>query len=478
MPIFSLPGRHGIGDLGESSYEFVEFLKASGFKIWQILPLNPSSDANSPYTPYSSYAGDEIYISLEQLVKDGLLDDVVEFNEEACSVDYEKVRSFKDAYLRLAFSRFKLLDDAKIKHDFHQFQNEAFWLGEYASFMAINRFMGRVPWTEWPKDVNSNLNMINLQDERTYQRFIQFLFYRQFDRLKEWAHRHEVSIMGDIPFYVGLDSADVFFNRDEFLINESDEALYVSGASPDYFTDEGQLWGHPIYNWNHLRKTNYRFWMDRIKWNSRVFDILRIDHFRAFDTYWQIPAKDKTARNGKWVEGPGSDFFKVAYSQIPKLNLVVEDLGELRPQVHDLRDEFNMMGMRIIQYGFGPNEEKENYQIPEWSVAYTGTHDNNPLEAWKDELSLDERFSIEDILDKFGYPGENMCERVYYRTFACEAMVAIVQVQDILKLSSGTRINLPGTVGEHNWSWKLKDFESLIGKTKLTRSILQKTNRL
>lgn len=473
LPLSALPGRHGIGDLGKSAYDFVELIKASGFIIWQMLPLNPSAQGNSPYTPYSSFAGDEIYISLEMLVKDGLLDMVVEFNEDGARVDYEKVRSFKNAYLREAYARFKIQENPSYEEEYERFLQEAFWLDQYVAFMAVNIQQNKKPWPKWPQRTLDD----KLEDERNYQRFLQFVFYRQFSALKEWAHYHEVVLMGDIPFYVGLDSADVYFNRDCFLLDQKNEPLYVSGASPDYFTDEGQLWGHPIYNWEYLKKTNYQYWFDRLTWNGKLFDILRIDHFRAFDTYWQVPAHELTARNGEWIEGPGADFFERVTVALPELNIVVEDLGELRDEVHQLRDRFKLMGMRIIQYGFGENEEKEGYHVPKWSVAYSGTHDNSPILGWEDELGITEKFTIAKILDSLKYPGESFCDKVYYRVFACEANVAIVQVQDILGLDGKARFNLPGTVGAHNWTWKLQDLRDLEARVTETKKILKATRR-
>lgn len=474
LPLSALPGKHGIGDLGKSAYDFIELIGVSGFKIWQMLPLNPSAQGNSPYTPYSSFAGDYIYISLELLVKDGLLDLVVEFNEEARRVDYENVRSFKDAYLRSAFAKFKLSKDAKLNDDYERFLRNAFWLDQYAAFMAVNLQQHGKPWPKWPQRILDD----SLEEERNYQKFLQFIFFRQFEDLKTWAHYHDVALMGDIPFYVGLDSADVYFNRDCFLLDKNNEPLFVSGASPDYFTDEGQLWGHPIYDWKHLEQTDYQYWVERLKWNGQLFDILRIDHFRAFDTYWQVPAHEPTARNGKWIEGPGEDFFTKVVKVLPDLNIVVEDLGELRDEVHQLRDRFKLMGMRIIQYGFGENEQKEGYKVPKWSVAYSGTHDNNPICGWEDELGIAQKFGIVEILESFKYPGNNFCEKVYYRVFACEANIAIVQVQDILGLDGQARFNLPGTVGDHNWTWKLTDLKELENKVVETRRILKQTRRI
>ncbi len=478
LPIFSLPGAHGIGDLGKSAFEFVEIVHAAGFAIWQVLPVSPSSEGNSPYTPYSSYAGDEIYISLEYLVKDNLLDRVVEFNENATRVDYQKVRSFKDAYLRLAFANFKFGRSQELLEEYRLFKNQAFWLDGYARFMAASRFHNKDSWTKWPGQWQTNCFSEILESEQEYQKFVQFIFFRQFSFLKEWANQHQVSIMGDIPFYVGMNSADVYFNKQAFMLDERNNPQFVSGAAPDYFSSSGQRWGHPIYNWDYLKLTGYRFWRERLDWNSKLFDILRIDHFRAFDTYWKIPASDHDAINGQWVAGPGSDFFKRIYEQLPDLDIVVEDLGELRNEVHQLRDEFNLMGMRIIQYGFGRNEADENYRIPKRAIAYSGTHDNNTLSGWADELSITDKFAIDTILDDLGCRGNDFVEKTLYRTLACEASIAIVQLQDILGLSGEARVNLPGTVGEHNWTWKLASLEAMAAKIKETKQLLKMTNRI
>ncbi len=477
QPLFALPGRHGIGDLGTSAYDFIEIIAATGFKIWQILPFNPSSDSNSPYTPYSSFAGDEIYISLELLIKDGLLDSVVNWNEDATRVDYGSIRSFKDAYLKLAYAKFKLSDNDTLKDSYQEFVDTTFWLEGYAKFMALNRYLDREKWPKWPVQYLENCDVDFLDDEVEYHKFVQFVFYYQFNMLKEWAHKHDIAIMGDIPFYVGLDSVDVYFNRKDFMLDQDNQSLFISGASPDYFSDDGQLWGHPLYDWDNMKSNGYKFWMERLSWNNEVFDILRIDHYRAFDTYWKVSADEKTARNGIWVEGPSYDFFDHLYQELPDINIVVEDLGDLRDQVHYLRDHYHLMGMRIIQYGFGEKEEREFYVIPKWCIAYSGTHDNNPLQGWESELPLNEKLRIEDILDSLQYPGDNFNEKVYYRTFACDANIAIVQIQDMLGKGEETRFNLPGTVSDLNWSWKLLDFDELVENVKYTRDIIKKTNR-
>lgn len=474
LPLFSLPGKHGIGDLGKEAYEFVDLSAQAGFSIWQILPLNPSSSGNSPYTPYSSFAGDEIYISLELLKDWHLLDEVPNYLQDLKRVDYKRVRLFKDRYLRKAYQVF--LKDKELKKEYRTFVKGTFWLKKYARFMALNKANEGLPWVDW-NDEDQNIKGSNegLEDEIEYIQFLQYIFVKQFNLLKIHAHQKGISIMGDLPLYVGDDSADVYEYRKCFQLDDKFYPKFVSGASPDYFSKDGQLWGHPLYDWDYLKKTRYNFWIKRLKWNNEIFDILRVDHFRAFDTYWSVPYGSATAREGKWIEGPSYHFLDSVYKQLPKLNMIVEDLGELRPQVHELRDHYNLLGMKVMQFSFGEDERKVKYKIPQHCVVYTGTHDNATLKQWYEELDDKER--MKEIMKGLGYTGENLVEDMLAYTLECDAVISIVPLQDLLGYGQEARINLPGTVGPHNWSYKLTSFDDYQNQIQIIQKTLKKAKR-
>ncbi len=472
LAISSLPGNHGIGDLGECAYQFIDLSKKAGFKIWQILPLNPSSEGDSPYSPYSSFAGDEIYISLDLLTKWHLLETVPTLKSTSM-IDYDSVRLFKHTYLIKAFQAFKK-QVSLYQKEYDAFLKEAFWLEDYCQFMALNKKNLGKKWNEW-----QDLKLAGLEQEIEYLRFVQFIFMKQFKLLKDYANDHDLLIMGDMPFYVGYDSADVYSHQACFMLGKDLLPLYVSGASPDYFSKDGQLWNHPIYNWSFLTKSHYQYWIDKLKWNQKLFDILRIDHFRAFDTYWQVPYGSINARNGKWVEAPGYDFFDTLFKELPDISLIVEDLGDLRPEVHSLRDHYHLMGMRVMEYSFGENEEREHFKMPEYCVVYAGTHDNAPLKGWY-ECELDEgyRKRIDTIMQQWHYPEMTTPEKVLHRTFDCEANIAICSVQDMLGYGNEARLNLPGTSGKPNWCWKLKDLNDYQNHLEQMQHLLKQTHRL
>ena len=475
LPLFSIPGKHGIGDMGQEAYDFIEMSAAAGFSIWQILPLNPSSAGNSPYTPYSSFAGDEIYISLDLLTKWGLIGEVPPFQQETNTVDYVAVRKYKNKYLREAFKNFQK-DDHELLDEYHTFVKGAFWLDCYARYMALKEANEGLSWVDW-NDEDQEIQGSNegLEEDIAYIKFLQFIFIKQFNLLKIHAHLYGISIMGDLPLYVGHDSADVYEFRECFQLDNKYYPLFVSGASPDYFSADGQLWGHPLYNWDYLKETNYDFWIKRLKWNNEIFDILRIDHFRAFDTYWSIPYGDKTARNGQWIEGPAYDFFDSVYEQLPDLTMIVEDLGELREEVHELRDHYQLLGMRVMEFSFEEAEEKNHFQMPEHCVVYTGTHDNATLVEWYDDYGDKKR--LQDIMEKLQMDDETVPQQVLHYTLSCDSVISIIPVQDLLGYGKEARINLPGTVGNHNWSYKLNTLADYQKHLPMIQQLLKQTKR-
>ena len=465
MPVSALSSRHGIGDLGQDAYDFADIAVASKFKIWQILPLNPLGYGNSPYQPYSSFAGDEIYINLDLLKEEGLLEEVPSFQAYSQFIKYDEVREFKESYLRKAFKNFKETEDYK------EFISKAFWLEGYALFRARKKINNQKCWLEWE-------TLDYDQEEVLFHYFVQYYFYRQWMSLKSYANGIGLTIMGDMPIYVGLDSADVYDNKECFLLDKTGHPTSVAGVPPDYFSADGQLWGNPLYVWDYLKDHKYSFWMNRLSWNKDMFDLIRIDHFRAFDTYWKIPSGDTTAKNGKWVLGPSYDFFDYVYKKFSDINLVAEDLGDLRPEVIQLKDHYQMLGMRVAQFSFDDDMKKDNYQLPDFCIGYTGTHDNAPINGWYHSLSKIERKKIRAVMNKLQFHGKTMADRVINYILAGKPIIAIIMMQDILGYGMETRINTPSTIGEPNWCFKLRTLDTFKRKQKHIIHLLTKYNRL
>lgn len=457
IPLASLPSDYGIGEMGKHSYEFVDLLKQSNIKIWQILPLNPLGFGNSPYQPYSSFAGDEIYISLEQLYKDDYLDEKPEtFNVEVTTLDYAAVREFKQKYLKQAFLNFKP------DNSYEEFASQE-WVYLYAVFLTFKKKNNLVCWNKW-KDEHKNwikdrkYDLSEYEADIKYEMFVQYIFYKQWMKLKEYANKNGIKVMGDIPIYVGIDSLDVWSNQENFLLDENGEPIFIAGVPPDYFSKTGQRWGNPIYNWDYMKQNDFKFWKDRFSYNSKLFDIIRIDHFRAFDTYWKIPSECETAIDGEWIEAPGYDLFDTVLDSSLKEKIVVEDLGDLRPEVHKLRDYYNFKGMKIIQFAFDPSENNNNFEDREQLIVYTGTHDNQTIKGWYDSQSKIVKKEIDLELFSYGYRKGTISHRFIEYALNSIAEIAIIPMQDILDLDDSARLNTPGTVGSPNWEWKLKDF--------------------
>lgn len=477
MPVSSLPARHGIGDFGSSSYEFVDKLVEGGFSVWQILPLNPLGYGNSPYQPYSSYAGDELYISLDRLHAEGLIGAVPAFQKFSAKVDYEAVRKFKETYLRKAFRRFRP------NAEYEEFIRQE-WVQEYAVYLTLKKKNGMVCWNEWPaKEKNygrdkTGVDLSLYDTDIRYEMFVQYLFYHQWMTLKEYANERGIQIMGDVPFYVGIDSQDVWANRDSFLLNKGGRPQWIAGVPPDYFSATGQRWGNPIYNWKLLKENGYKFWLNRLSYTSKLFDIIRIDHFRAFDTYWKIPASCPTAIEGKWIEAPGYDFFDTLFREYPDLNVVAEDLGDMRPEVYELRDHYHFMGMKVLQFTFDPLENNNDFEDREHMIMYTGTHDNQTVMGWyKGQPEKFRRATLKE-LRKGGYDTGKVSDR-----FICSAMdsiadLVVVPMWDFLGLGDDARMNTPGTLGSPNWEWRMKSFTAFDKKIDWIRDLMEKSGRV
>lgn len=477
MPVASLPSKEGTGTLGREAYKFVDLLADMGIRIWQILPLNPLGYGNSPYQPFSSYAGDELYIDLALLRRSGYLRDDREAwvpGPDPGRIDYERARQWKDRRLRRAYEVFRA--EGCTEPGFWSF-SKMDWVYPYAVFMALKRQNGMKCWNEWPPEqrdwiLDRRYDLTHLKEEIGYQIFVQYLFYSQWMALKDYANQKGVSIMGDVPFYVGLDSLDVWSSREDFLLDEEGHPTHVAGVPPDFFSETGQRWGNPIYDWQKLAEKDFTFWVNRLKYSSRLYNIVRIDHFRAFDTYWKIPASCPTAVEGEWVEAPGYDFFLELYRKLPGIRIVAEDLGDLRPEVLKLRDDLGLMGMNIAQFTLPGSEWSEAHQL-----IYTGTHDNQTVRGWYAQMDPDSRRLLRQRLAKYGPPREHANNLVLRYVFESKAALAVVPLADILGLDDGARLNTPGTVGSPNWQWRLTGWRGLRDKRDFIRELVVRSGR-
>ena len=457
MPVSSLPSYHGIGDFGEDCFLFLDYLEKSGLKMWQILPINPLGYGNSPYQPYSSFAGDEIYINLNMLTPEGLLTEVPDFQNKAKRVDYEKVRKFKEVYLKQAFKKFIP------SIDYYEFIEQP-WVEQYGIYITLKKKNGMCGWNEWPEIEKNYMNEKRLdiskyKEDIAYEMFIQYIFYRQWMKVKKYANEKGIQIMGDIPFYVGIDSLDVWANKEYFLLDADGKPTFIAGVPPDYFSATGQRWGNPIYDWEKMSETKYKFWIERLSYTQKLFDVIRIDHFRAFDTYWKIPSSCPTAIEGAWFETPGEDFFHTLMKEIPKINIIVEDLGDLTKGVHKLRDDFGFKGMKVLQFAFDPMETNNDFPDRENMLIYTGTHDNQTITGWYTSQSENlQKATIKQLVSS-GYDSGKISWRFISMALFSVADIAIIPMQDFLGLNDTARFNTPGTVGSPNWEWKLADFK-------------------
>lgn len=462
----SLPGPYGIGDLGPEAYEFIDNLKVSGQKLWQVLPLGPVGWSNSPYQSYSSFAGQPLIISPDLLVRDGLLteEDLQMIPSLPLGhVDYNAVRAYKRPLLEKALERFEALSsDHELKEAFSKFcKEEENWLDDYCLFMAILRANDDKPWYEWEPGIRKGnktakakwRKMEPVQKEYLFQQFIQFLFFRQWTALKEYANAQGISIIGDIPIFAAGNSADVWANRKLFKLDKDGHPTSVAGVPPDYFSATGQLWGNPLYKWSVHKKDRYSWWMSRIRAQLVKYDYVRIDHFRGLDEYWEIPADAETAMEGKWMPGPKADFFRVMQEELGEdLPIIAEDLGDITQSVHDLRDEFDLPGMKILQFAFENIEDNDflPYNYPRNSICYTGTHDNDTSSGWYHSASEESKDKIRRYLST---DGSHISWDMIRCALSSVSRMAIIPIQDIFEDGSDRRMNVPG-VAEGNWAYR------------------------
>ncbi|HVG25302.1 MAG TPA: 4-alpha-glucanotransferase [Thermoanaerobaculia bacterium] len=448
----SLPGRYGIGDLGDEAIAFLDWLASAGMTLWQMLPLNPPGYGWSPYACLSSFAGNPLLISPQRMLEEGLLDAVADPPSFAHDyVDFDRVATWKYALLRASWQRFERTDA------FERFAGEEReWLDDFALYMSLKDAAGGRPWWEWDAPLRAwDAKAIarareKHEDDIGFWQYTQWLFRGQWDLLRAAAHERNVRIVGDVPIYVAGDSADVWGNGELFELGADGLPTVVAGVPPDYFSATGQRWGNPLYRWDAHRATGYRWWISRVKANLRYADMIRLDHFRGFAAYWEIAASEPTAVNGRWLPGPGRELFDAIRDALGELPLIAEDLGFITPAVHQLRAAVGLPGMKILQFGFG---EDDSPHLPHryscHTVAYTGTHDNDTARGWFAQAGDDERDRA------LAYLGEDDVAWAMIRAvYTSVAETAIVPVQDILSLDSSARMNTPGR--EHdNWSWRL-----------------------
>lgn len=467
MHISSLHGNFGIGSMGEEAYEFVDFLVSAGQRYWQILPLGHTSYGDSPYQCFSAFAGNPHFIDFKILCDEGLLkeEDYIDknFGDNKEAVDYGLIFDLRNGILKKAYENFKnkeLKEYQNFKYEKFKEENK-FWLEDYSSYMAIKDRFGLVSWQEWDEDIKNreekalNKYKKELKDEIEYYNFIQFIFFKQWNDLKEYANCNGVEIIGDIPIYVAEDSADMWSNPKMFKVDEDNTPKFVAGCPPDAFAATGQLWGNPIYDWDAMDKDGYKWWILRIRESFKLYDMVRIDHFRGFESYWQIPYGDETAANGEWVKGPGIKLFNAIKEVLGDVNIIAEDLGFMTNEVIEFRNATGFPGMKVLQFGFGGEDSTDlPHNYVNNSIAYTGTHDNDTVLGWfenntskweikkaKEYLSLNEEDGV-----SFGFV------RGIWRSVS---FLSIATMQDLLALGSEARINTPSTLGG-NWKWRIR----------------------
>lgn len=448
----SLPGAPGNGDLGPDADRFIAFLAQAGITVWQSLPLGPTHGDRSPYHCLSVHAGNPLLISLTRLKQWGWLDD------DALGA-HENVDVARRAALLRAHAGFARTAPSAEHHALQAFiESHAGWLDDFSLYEALRQSHGSAPWWRWPAEERDRepgalaRARERLRETIAQVRFEQFVFFRQWLELKSLANHEGILLFGDMPIFVARDSAEVWAHREYFALDDNGEPLVVAGVPPDYFSETGQRWGNPLYNWERMRADGFRWWLERMRTQLELFDLTRIDHFRGFEAYWEIPATEETAVNGRWVEAPGDALFTALQKEFHPLPLVAEDLGLITPQVHALRERYRLPGMRVLQFAFGggpTNPYLPHNHLPD-TVVYTGTHDNDTTLAWFEAQSAETQRYVRDYL---GYPGEAMPWPLLRAALASVARLAIFPLQDVLSLGAGERMNIPGTA-TGNWRWR------------------------
>jgi 4-alpha-glucanotransferase len=458
----SLPGSGGIGTFGADAHRFIDLLYEMGMSYWQVLPLTPPAAGNSPYSSFTAFGGNPLLIDLERIVIEGDLSAASfggVFSEN--HVDFSAVTATKMELLHQAGSAFLAQQETPRRHEFHHFCDTTTWLHDFALFMALKQHFNGKSWDRWPAPASRitpeayHTYSEKLEQEIGVQKYLQWQFSRQWQELRAYACQRNIAVIGDIPLYVAYDSADVWIHRDQFLLDEKGTPTVVAGVPPDYFSSTGQLWGNPHYNWDGMEQDGYRWWIERFKATFELFEVVRIDHFRGFEAAWQVPVKAATAREGIWAKGPGEKLFTALQATLGTLVIIAEDLGVITPEVEALRDRYNFPGMKILQFAFesfegGTSEPHLPHNHTKHGVVYTGTHDNDTTRGWYASISPAERREMDAYL---GSTGDDCVGALIRAALMSVADTAIIPFQDILKLGTEARMNIPGTAFG-NWEWR------------------------
>ena len=461
MPVFSLPGKYGIGTFGKEAYDFIDFLSDAGQKYWQVLPMGPTDCGNSPYSSLSVFAGNQNFIDLEQLIEEGAVDrkEVEMIDWGSGDVDYDKVIPGKKKILKSAY----LKAYNSVKEEVSDFaENNISWIYDYALYMALKEHFDGLPWYEWEEDIRLREQEAvekyrsELKDSINYHIYVQYLFFKQWDKLKKYAEDKDVKFIGDIPIYAAMDSADVWASPENFQLDKKNMPVDVAGVPPDYFSEEGQLWGNPLYDWLAMKNDGYGWWIRRIGAAERLYDVIRIDHFRGLESYWAVPATEKTAVNGEWRKGPGLDFIERIKGWFCGIEIIAEDLGILTDDVRELLKNSGFPGMKVLQFAFDEsgNSDYLPHKYDKNCVCYGGTHDNATIKEW---LETGDKKEIEFAREYFGInKKDNFNFGIIRGGMASVADTFITQMQDYLELGKEARTNIPG-IAFGNWKWKMEE---------------------
>ena len=466
LPITSLPSEYGVGCFSQSAYDFVDQLKAAGQSLWQILPIHPTSYGDSPYQSFSTFAGNPYFISLEALVEEGVLTqeecEAADWGSDPTRVDYEKLYHNRYPLLRKAYERSNVYQDEA----YQQFIAEnGWWLNDYALFMALKNYFGGKSWSEWPEDIRLRWkNALDYYRRELYfdvefQLYMQFKFFQQYKKLRAYANKQGIRIVGDIPIYVSMDSADTWANPQLFQLDEENKPIAVAGCPPDGFSATGQLWGNPLYRWDYHKSTGYEWWCTRLWYSFQLYDVTRIDHFRGFDAYYAIPYGEDTAMNGWWEKGPGMDLFRTVREKLGDAEVIAEDLGYMTDSVREMVKESGFPNMKVLEFAFdardtGSASDYLPHNYGENCVAYTGTHDNETLVSWLDAITRTEMKLVRDYLSDHHTPKRLLNKSLIALVMRSAAKYCIIPMQDYLGLDDSARMNQPSTLGG-NWQWRL-----------------------
>jgi 4-alpha-glucanotransferase len=488
LHVTSLPSSYGIGDVGPAAMAWIDQLSEAGQSWWQALPLGPTGYGNSPYQSLSSFAGNSLLISPDWLIEDGLLRsrDCAIPSFSASAADYNRVIPFKYQLLEKAWSSFSKAGPTELRDAFAQFCHEqAHWLEDYALFRALKLRYNGAYYLEWPTELVQRVPKALAQARRDLANqvdqvcFAQFLLFRQGERLEKHARAKGVRLIGDLPFFVSPDSSDVWANPELFLLDDQRRSRFVAGVPPDYFSAQGQLWGNPVYNWETLRKTGYRWCIDRLRALLAHVDVIRLDHFRAFAAAWHVPAGAPTAQSGQWVPGPGADFFDAVKKELGGLPFIAEDLGLITADVHALRDQFQVPGTRVLQFAFDGNSENPYlpHNYPSNAVVYTGTHDNATTRGWYEELPPYQRQNLSRYLNSPQRDSRDIAWDLMRLAWSSPAALAIAPLQDLLNLGAEARMNVPGRA-DGNWSWRCTEELLSTADFQWLRDLTSSSNRM